>query len=271
MITMKQSAPTPKAHPPKPNRGFTLIELSVVLMIIAVLLGGGLASFVAYTKKRGYEATFEQLAYLETVLQQYREAHGRLPCPADIQDVTTDLEFGKEHGTRGVCEDTNEFQYATDNDVVAGALPVRALGIADDLAFDSWGSRIYYSVDRRFTSQAGFVQYGPTTTGKLTVTLGASGSSAAAVYVLLSHGPNRHGAYPRAGGTIRVSGRDPAAARTTEVYWGWEMENCDCDDGTAASVTFDDTFVQSPYILDPADPNDEFDDIVAFKTRSQME
>ena len=252
------------------KHAFTLLEMSVVLVIISLVLAGGLAIFVKFAEQAGYQLTQKRLVKLQDALLEYRQIYGRLPCPADINDATTAATFGLESGDKGECGSPPDFQYATDNDVIAGALPVRTLGLSDHYAFDSWGSRILYAVDRRYTNNGGFSIYGAASTGKLVVTIQASSSTAAAVYVLLSHGPNRHGAYPRAGGTIRTTGRDPSAVQSSDPYWAQEMENCDCDDGTAASATFDDGFVQSPFKQDTADANDVFDDLLVFSTRTQL-
>jgi len=42
------------------RRGFTLIELSVVLVIIATILAGGMAVLVAGTQQAQYNATVTQ-------------------------------------------------------------------------------------------------------------------------------------------------------------------------------------------------------------------
>lgn len=261
--------PSASHHSPTTNRAFTLLEMSVVMVIISLVLAGGLATFVQYTEKKGYVLTQQRLEELQVALGDYAQAYGRLPCPGDITDAIDDANFGLETGDMGVCETAN-FQYTTDNDVVAGLLPIRALGLSDDYVFDSWGSRLLYAVDRRFTANAGLTVYGSGTIGKVSVSLQSSGGSVAAAYVLLSHGANRHGAYPRAGGTLRTTGRLPSATESSDPYWAQEMENCDCDDGTAASATFDDTFVQSSFKQDTTDANDLFDDILVYSTREQL-
>lgn len=252
--------PTP--NPQSPNRAFTLLEMTVVIAIVALVLGGGIASFLKYTEKKGYQATQEQLAYLQEQLALYVKTYGRLPCPADITDAQSDTNFGIEVGDPGVCETAN-FQYATDNDVVAGMLPVRALGLADDMAFDSWGSRLLYAVDRRYTENAATVKYRHNNGKLVTYISRDSNNPKASVYILLSHGPNRHGAYPRAGGTIRTAG---------SVGGGNDEEesNCNCDRDTGVGGGLTVSFYQEDFRDGTNDGDGIFDDIVVFASTNQL-
>lgn len=250
---------------------FTLLEMSVVLIIMALVIGGGLASFVQWTEKSGNVVTEARLNNLHEAFAEYYSIYGRLPCPADITDDISTRDYGREVGDPGICTAAN-FQYATDNDVVAGGVPVRTLGITDDMGMDSWGSRILYSVDRRFTAMGAVVLHESAADGKINVNLQGSSTTKNAVYVLVSFGDNKHGAYAYLGGAGRLSGRSATAAWVSgDDYWGWEMENCDCDDGTGASGTFDNDFVQAPYSQDTAKANDYFDDIVSFKTKAHLD
>lgn len=251
--------------------GFTLIEMAVVLAIIALVLGGGLANFVAYTEQKGLKNAQARLQHVQQTLIEYGQIYGRLPCPADITGAQDNANFALESGDPGECEPAN-FQYSTDDDVVAGLIPVRDIGLEDDMAFDSWGNRVLYMIDRRFTNIAGLTQHGPNSQGKIIVQIqGSTTNTANAAFALLSYGANRHGAYGRGGGTIRTSGRDPAATVGSLPYWTWELENCDCDDGTAANGTFDDTLIQAPFSQGTSSGDDVFDDIVVYSTRAQIE
>lgn len=69
------------------SRGFSLLELSIVITIISVvaLMGlEGVASYMAYTAK---QATEDRLKTIDTALVRYRYIHGRLPCPAALNNA----------------------------------------------------------------------------------------------------------------------------------------------------------------------------------------
>jgi hypothetical protein len=78
-----------------------------------------------------------------------------------------------------------------------------------------------------------------------------------ALYVLISHGPNGHGAYSRYG-TSRIN------AGSTNAY---ELQNCGCN--AAAIYTNYSPFVQGPYKTNPT-TGDTFDDIVVYGTRASL-
>ncbi len=79
-----------------------------------------------------------------------------------------------------------------------------------------------------------------------------------AVYVLLSHGMNGHGAYLPSGQRL--------AANVTNTS---EQENCDCD-STAADATPDHIFVSGTYTETAGDITNRFDDLVTLAVREQV-
>lgn len=63
-------------------RGFTLAELAIVLLVVAVLLGGLLMPLSAQIEQRNLEETRRRLDEVREALIGFAEANGRLPCPA---------------------------------------------------------------------------------------------------------------------------------------------------------------------------------------------
>ncbi len=243
------------------EQAFTLLEMSIALLIISVVVGGGIAILNNSISQRMYNDTVFKMEAIQNALSLYRNAFNRIPCPAGISfsiGKTTTPTFGSEVGTPGDGNCTGASQVA--GNVVAGAVPVKALQLPDDFAFDGWGRRLYYVVDRRFTQNNAFVSYpiSDITTGDIQI-LDAIGSTiqSRAIQILLSFGKDGHGAWNRTG-TARIN------AGTTNLN---QMSNCSCDGSLAATPAFDANFVQAPIPLDGSVSATTFDDMVLYNTR----
>ncbi len=147
--------------------GFTLLELSIVLTIIAVMLGGAVAMFTAYSAKTTREDTDQRMRIVENALLNYRRANNRIPCPADITLATSVANFGIEAATAGTCTGGTPAANFSSGNSVAGGVPTKTLQLPDEYAFDSWGRRIMYAVDKRFTANNGFIVNGISALGSL--------------------------------------------------------------------------------------------------------
>ncbi len=246
--------------------GFSLLEMSIVLIIIATLVGGGVAFFTASVDKQQRDITLQRMAAIQKALLDYRRAFQELPCPADGSALLTQAPFGRSvvgHTVAGDCLDTGHATTYGDGNIWGGAVPVRMLKLPDEYAFDGWGRRFMYYVDGEVTMDFGFTNSTVSdATGDFTIEDGEGTEIVGnALYVLVSHGPNGHGALTRLG-TSRVN-----VGSTNDD----EYENCNCGIAGTDNGSFDGAFVQKPYAVDDlADPTDIFDDIVVYGTRNQM-
>ena len=120
-------------HTARAARGFTLVEIAVVMMIVALLLGSLMYTLAAQLEQRNFEETRSRLEAARELLLSYAIVNGRLPCPA------TAASSGDEHLTLGNC--TSPY---------GGFLPARTIGYrvvdAGGYAIDSWQNRIRYAV-----------------------------------------------------------------------------------------------------------------------------
>ena len=160
-------------------------------------------------------------------------------------------------------------------DFVQGMVPTNALHLPDDYAIDGWGRRIMYTVDARLTGVNAFSStiVPATDTGyRITVNDGDTSQNPrhaktkAAGYVLVSFGPNGHGAYPRDGAAIGV--RINAGSNNTD-----ERANCDCNGSATSSnpIPVGIFYQEQPnYAGHQGDPSYYFDDIVVYGTRSDL-
>ena len=124
-------APPPALRPPQ--SGFTLTELAIVLVIVALLTGGLMVSLGTSRDIANEKETQKQLAMIQEALLGFAVAQQRLPCPA-APNAT-----GVESPATGVC--TNPYD---------GFLPGIALGLtptdAQGYVLDAWSNRIRYAV-----------------------------------------------------------------------------------------------------------------------------
>jgi prepilin-type N-terminal cleavage/methylation domain-containing protein len=217
----------------KHSKGFTLTELTIVLVIVALLLGGMLVPLSAQRDLQDSRETQKQLSDISEALLGYAAAHnatdGRpyLPCPDTDND-------GFENRTGSTCANQE------------GRLPWIELGVGRE---DAWGNRFRYRVAATYSNMTtGFVLG---QTGALRICEDPTCAPSSTILannlpvVIISHGKNGAGAFNVSGGT------NPAPTGTDEI------SNQDGDNNfvlhtpsNIAGNEFDDlvTWI-SPYIL----------------------
>jgi len=122
------------------SRGFTLIELAVVMFIVTLLLGGMLLPLSAQQDVRAFAETQKALNDARDALLGYAMANGRLPCPAS--STSNGIEDPAGGGT---CNHPHD-----------GFLPAATLGItpvdSSGYLVDGWGSdsfnRVRYALTK---------------------------------------------------------------------------------------------------------------------------
>lgn len=170
------------------ERGFTLIEMAVVVFVIALLLGSILVPLQAQVEQRQVSDTEKALDEIREALIGFALANGYLPCP--------DKTGGGGAGTAN--DGAEDVTAATGACVVTeGNVPWLTLGVA---ASDAWGNRFRYRVTAGFAQRSPGATFSLTTAGSLTVTCPAPGCNPSYTYttnapaVFLSHGKNGWGA-----------------------------------------------------------------------------
>lgn len=118
------------------QRGFTLIEVAIVLLVVAILLGYTVALFPRQQELKQYNALEKEMDKIVEAIVGFAQVNGRLPCPAipnsgGIEDYDTVTDTG--------C---NNF---------GGFVPVNTLGLdgrynLDTLLVDPWGNPYRYYV-----------------------------------------------------------------------------------------------------------------------------
>lgn len=201
------------------QKGFTLVEMAMVLLIVSLLLGGLIPTVSGQIERQHVSDTRKQLDEIQQALIGFAIVNGRLPCPADSIIATGQPGAGVEKGACGAGAN-------------GGVLPWVTLGVSET---DSWGRRFTYRVTPDFADPIGAATYGgcvpsPTPTqssfalcssGNLNVglTAGASNVASNVPAVIVSHGINGLGAYLPSGQQVT-----PVPAAATD-----EGDNADND------------------------------------------
>jgi prepilin-type N-terminal cleavage/methylation domain-containing protein len=248
-------------------RGFTLLEMAIVLTLIALVSAMGLSLGRSVIESSKVTATNERMNAIETALMAYRMANNRLPCPGDGTVATNHTNYGKEmiDGSYNCSAPYSNPDVMRGNKVDIGSVPVRALGLPDEFMYDAWGRKFGYTVSSSMVKSNAFFDYGirsncagiPIFSSNQTASISLS-----AVYVLISYGPNGHGARNASGGVVN--------AGSVNVD---EQTNCFCNSSGAYSPAFPRAVgwhIIADNFVNPANRLDSFDDVVRYKERMQM-
>lgn len=182
----------------KAIHGFSLIELSVVLLIMALLAGGLLPTLASQRDIAGIQETRKMLDEAREALLAFAMINGRLPCPARASLSTGQPQSGRED-----CSLNNGH----------GVLPWLNLGLPET---DPWGQRLSYYVQPQFTAtlpagaQASFTLEA---IGNANIKdSGSAGYDIASdlAAVIVSHGPHAAGAYQPNGQQLPGASGDEA-------------------------------------------------------------
>ena len=87
----------------KGREGFSLLEMGIVLLIIASIVGGGLVIFIDSLDKDRWKLTQSRMQIISSTLAQYRHAYNRIPCPGDLTMLTSAANFGTEAANPATC------------------------------------------------------------------------------------------------------------------------------------------------------------------------
>lgn len=188
------------------RHGFSLIEISIVLVIVGLMTTFALQFFGKEDGEACLARTREQLASIQAALQHFTTTQGRLPKPARAGDGSNNAQFGVE--ATGAIGDPADAAYATDvpsgvssaGGVLIGTVPHSTLALGTSFAADCWGGKFTYAVTNALTSSNATTGYPSSAAGGITInssTLGAPQLlSNSMAYVVVSHGMDQYGATP---------------------------------------------------------------------------
>lgn len=249
----------------KPQSGFSLIEISIVLLISGLLLSGLLSLVSAQRTNAAISATRTKGEAIVTALMSFVARNHRLPCPAIADRVPNTAGYGVEAATPGTCTGTT----VVGGGVRGGIVPWVSLGLTNEQGSDAYHRRFTYLVRQEETARTpdtisamrgNMTIHNDTPIGLGLKSAGNPGGNQTnscvntntpdnscnldAVVVIISHGGNGYGAFLESGSQMAGA---PGAL---------EQENTDndrefIDTGYSSSET--DPFDDMVIALDPDD------------------
>ncbi len=119
------------------QRGFSLVEIALVLVIIGLALGGIIAAMGPQLENKKVSDTQTRIKEASDAIMAYAMVNRRLPCPATAASNGDEVLVG----TRGQCANPNN-----------GFVPARTLGLggrgANGLTQDPWSFGLRYAVSQ---------------------------------------------------------------------------------------------------------------------------
>lgn len=152
------SLPQPHKNLAERQSGFTLLELTMVLFIMTLILGGLLSPLSSRLEQEGRKKSQGMLEDIRSSVLGYTAINGHFPCPdcrngtispgcvtvnsANPAQIGDGIEDGIDSSS-GVAVRGAFATCATET----GFLPWVTLGVPEN---DAWGQRFVYSVDEKF-------------------------------------------------------------------------------------------------------------------------
>ncbi len=248
--------------------GFTLVVMAALFVAFSVVLAVVIENNTNTRQVTMNGVASDKLRMLAGAILQYRATHSFYPCPALLNTLPSDVDgfghspFGDEvnNGGSPALPDCSTADHNPGIDILTGSteiirgmVPVQALapyGIVIDDAFDPWGDRIMYIVNRKLTRGGSSPTVRPVV--QALATSGASNyatgpSYAGPDFILISYGRDKIGGYPKSATTAQI----PCNTASTAI----RFENCNNDAN----------FTQAPFFGNVnASVDKYFDDIITF-------
>lgn len=255
------------------QKGFSLVELAIVLVIIGLLLTVALKAGISQIQSTRIATTKQKQDIIKLALMNFISSNNRLPCPAIAGLAPNTAGYGIEALNKGVCTGTFNADGsvvigAATGTVVTGIVPWGSLALSDENATDGFYNRFTYQVAVAATNTTsttnrvaglntisglkGAISIHSGTPTVLGAPIAGNQTNfcvpvgtCSAVLVIVSHGSNGFGAYNANGGQNQL----PTGAD--------ELENTNKDS----------KFVIKDFSDNPANP---YDDMVFALTASDL-
>ncbi|MFH1493281.1 MAG: prepilin-type N-terminal cleavage/methylation domain-containing protein [Pseudomonadota bacterium] len=129
------------------GQGFSLVELAIVLVVVALLLGGLLVPLTMQIEQQKIRETQKSMEEIKEALIGYAIVNNRLPCPdSDLDGLENPPTPTVAPNTPVAGQTTQTFFCLVDE----GGLPYQTLGVSRE---DGWNNRFHYRVTPAFTQR----------------------------------------------------------------------------------------------------------------------
>lgn len=200
----------------KNQAGFTLVELSIVLVIFGFMMSIMMLALKLYMQEKREAVTEEAMEISQEAINEFQDIFGRYPCPADQTLALDDPDYGVEDCTLAPSLTGRD----TDGDgnpdgVIIGMVPFASLmdaglnaAIKEQSVYDGFDVRLTYAVTASLTSMDTFSDRGGAIRvedehGQSVLSPLVDGEDPGIVhFVLISHGDNSIGGFSTEGEEI---------------------------------------------------------------------
>ncbi len=247
------------------EKGFTLIEMSIVMIIVGILIATFSPLYSAYLRNQDLVDTTTTVQTVTSAVGSFRAQYGRYPCPASSTATRNDADYGHETDCEdeasiavancdaGICieESSRAITFSSGGAPVTitprirvGTIPFRELNLQEKDALDGHSNRLLYAVTERLAVKNTF----SLDEGGIAVLndkdLSAIDPPGSAHFIIISHGENGAGARTK-GGQLNAC---PGA--------GLENDNCNVGGQAIYRVAQTETTGDA----------EQFDDIISYFT-----
>lgn len=205
--------------------GFTMLELSMSILIVGLLFSAVVSLYASYYKKEQQDSVYEELAAVQNALKTFARTNGRYPCPANPTLAVTDAGAAVEATcTPGAPPAGITAVGVGATEVWIGTVPVNTIGLGTGYQKDGYNFKYLYAISMALTA-ADSIPAPPALepVGVISVVDQANNNildtAGTARFFLASYGSTSRGAYTMSG--IQKEACPVAAVR--------ESENCDGD------------------------------------------
>lgn len=238
--------------------GFTLIEISMVLVIASILLTAGLSVGTAQLENARIKNTQEKIATIVDALERFIVKNKRLPCPAVATLSAGNAQYGYAAAKPGQCTSTITIGHGINRNV-RGIIPWIELGLSDEAALDAYARRFTYQVLLSRTNVNSVTASQALGAGNIDLLDGAGGKALnpnnKAVAIIISSGKNGFGAY------LPITGKRLAVAAAANVLDSRENKDKASALDSRENTDNDTVFVNKAHSISETNP---FDDIVVW-------
>jgi len=133
-------------------------------VVSGLAIAGGAPLYSIYENHKKIDISSANLAQVQSALNTYYQNNGYLPCPAPRNVAVDTAGYGTDIGTCSAAttglpigslgDGTARAGGYTSQYVRIGAVPVRTLGLPDNVDSDGWGNRLIYAVTEIYANAA---------------------------------------------------------------------------------------------------------------------